>query len=176
MKKILPVLITIFVILSVFLCCNTRKIDENDLTLSQKDIDLLLKHKKHIDRITMKYDRELSKTKGKMKAEVIEKGKAEIDNYLKSNELNPTVFMRKSKKILKGYLAFHETGPESFERKIKMLESQNLTEKEFDQTVAAYKKSGEELFKEYTSDLSDYEIELIKMNLKNLSGIIRNGK
>lgn len=163
-----------FAVIVAILGCNRNKIDENDLTLSQNDINLLLKHKKNIDRITVKYDRELLKTQGKMKNQIIENGKTEIDSYLKSNNLNPTVFMRKSKKILKGYLAFYETGPESLEKKIKLLESQNLTEKKFNEAVSIYNKLNDDLFKEYTAELSDYEIELIKMNMKSLSSVIKN--
>ena len=156
----------------IFSC--RRKNNENaDLTLSQNDIDLLVTHKAQIDRITGKYDRELQKSRGQMKAQIIENGKTEINRYLESKELDPVVFMRKSKKILKGYLAFHETGPEALERKMELLQSQEMTEKQYDEALQAYKRSNEELFMEYTSGLNDYEIELIKMNLQKLSGVIK---
>lgn len=173
-KKAGIIIVAVFAILLILPCCNKGKTDEFDLTLSQNDIDLLIKHKSRIDQITGKYDQELRKARGQTKTQIIEKGKSEINKYLESNDLNPVVFMRKSKKILKGYFAFYETGPESLERKVKFLESQELTEKQFNKTLEAYKKSNEELFKEYTSGLSDYEIELIKMNVKNLSGMMKS--
>lgn len=156
----------------IFSC--RRKNNENaDLTLSQNDIDLLVTHKDQIDRITGKYDRELQKSSNQAKAQIIENGKTEINRYLESKGLDPVVFMRKSKKILKGYLAFYETGPEALERKTKLLQSQEMTEKQYEQALEAYKKSNEELFREYTSGLNDYEIELIKMNIQKLSGAIK---
>ncbi|HNW81896.1 MAG TPA: hypothetical protein PKG52_03295 [bacterium] len=174
MNKTVGIIIAvIFAILLIQPSCNRKKTD-SDLTLSQNDIDLLIKHKSHIDQITGKYDRELQKARRQMKTQIIEKGKSEINKYLESNDIDPVTFMRKSKKILKGYLAFYETSPESLEKKIKMLDAKELTQKEFDNTVAAYKKADEELFKEYTADLSDYEIELIKMNVKNLFGMMNS--
>ncbi len=156
----------------IFSC--RRKNNENaDLTLSQNDIDLLVTHKDQIDMITGKYDRELQKSSNQAKAQIIENGKTEINRYLESKGLDPIVFMRKSKKILKSYLAFYETGPEALERKTKLLQSQEMTEKQYEQALEAYKKSNEELFREYTSGLTDYEIELIKMNIQKLSGAIK---
>lgn len=173
-KTAVIIVVVIFLILLVMSSCNGKRTDEFDLTLSQNDIDLLIKHKSRIDQITGKFDQELRKAHGQMKTQIIERGKNEINSYLESNDLNPVVFMRKSKKILKGYLAFYETGPESLERKVKMLETKGLTQKEFESTVEAYKKANEELFKEFASDLSDYEVELIKMNMKNLSAMMRS--
>ncbi|HNW15061.1 MAG TPA: hypothetical protein PKM15_00010 [bacterium] len=81
--------------------------------------------------------------------------------------------MRKSKKILKGYLAFLETSEESLQKKTEMLNKEGLKEEEIKQKAALYKKAGENAFKELTSELSDYEIQLIKSNLKNLSAIVK---
>lgn len=175
MKKIVSVLTISFLFVNLLISSCSRKNSENaDLTLSQNDIDLLVTHKAQIDRITGKYDRELQKTDAQMKAQIIENGKTEINRYLESKGLDPAVFMRKSKKILKGCLAFYETGQEALERKTKLLQSKEMTEKQYEQALEAYKKSNEELFREYTSGLTDYEIELIKMNLQKLSGVIKH--
>lgn len=175
MNRIIPVLIIVIMITAVMLSsCGQKNKETLDLTLSQNDIDLLAAHKKQLDRITEKFDRELQKSKGTEKVQIVEKGKKEINSYLESKDINPLVFMRKSKKILKGYLAFLETGPEALERKIRLLQSQELTEKQHKQAIEAYKKSNEDLFREYTSELSDYEIELIRMNIGKLSDIIKN--
>lgn len=174
MKKITLVLTISFLFVNILFSSCSRKNNENeDLTLSQNDIDLLVTHKTRIDRITGKYDRELQKAGAQMKNQIIQNGKTEINRYLQSKGLDPIVFMRKSKKILKSYLAFYETGPEALERKIKLLQSQEMTEKQYEQALEVYKKSNETLFKEYTSELTDYEIELIKMNLQKLSGVIK---
>lgn len=170
---------TLILIISVLIAgvlassCKRKNKEDADLTLSQNDIDLLVTHKKQIDIITGKYDRELQKSPANAKAQVVQNGKDEINRYLESKNLDSVVFMRKSKKILKGFLAFHETGQEALERKIRLLQTQELTEKQYEQALEAYKKSNDELFKEYTSGLTDYEIELIKMNIQKLSGVVK---
>jgi len=172
-RKIL-FLLTISLILGCLLTfCSKKEPEKIDTSISQEDIDLLIKHKKNIDRITGKYDAEMQKVKQHEKPAIIQKGKDEIDNYLKSNNLSPVVFMRKSKKILKGYLAFLETSEESLQKKTEMLNKEGLKEEEIKQKAALYKKAGENAFKELTSELSDYEIQLIKSNLKNLSAIVK---
>jgi hypothetical protein len=115
----------------------------------------------------------MQKVKQHQKPALIQKGKDEIDSYLKANNLNPVAFMRKSKKILKGYLAFQETSDAAIEKKIELLKNENLKDEEIKKKTELYKKTGEDLFREFTSELSDYEIQLIKSNLKNLSAIVK---
>lgn len=159
--------------MNLALSCSKKEQKEIDTDLSQEDINLLIKHKKSIDRITGKYDAELQKTQQSERAAVVEKGKNEIDAYLKSHELSPVAFMRKSKKILKGYLAFQEISDESLKNKMSLLEKENLTEKEIRDKETLYKNAAERAFKELTSELSDYEIQLVKSNLKSLSAIVK---
>lgn len=173
MKKSRTCFICVFIIIFFFHGCFSTKEEEPDLNLSQNDIDLLIKHKKKIDKITGKYDKELSRNKKEKKADVLEKGKKEIDEYLKSNNLFPKSFMRKSKKILKGYLAFIETGNSALEKRAKEIEAENFTAKEFEEKMNLYKQSNQALFKELTTGLSDYEIQLIESNLKNISAIMK---
>ncbi|HPA56492.1 MAG TPA: hypothetical protein PLT70_03585 [bacterium] len=172
-KKILFILILTLISGCFIVSCSEKKPDVIDTSVSQEDIDLLIKHKKNIDRITGKYDSEMQKMKQHEKPALIQKGKDEIDSYLKANNLNPVAFMRKSKKILKGYLAFQETSDAAIEKKIELLKNENLKEEEIKKKTELYKKAGEDLFREYTSELSDYEIQLIKSNLKNLSAIVK---
>lgn len=172
-KKILFILILTLVSGSLILSCSKKKPDEINTSVSQEDIDLLIRHKRNIDRITGKYDSEMQKVKQHQKPALIQKGKDEIDSYLKANNLNPVAFMRKSKKILKGYLAFQETSDAAIEKKIELLKNENLKEEEIKKKTELYKKTGEDLFREFTSELSDYEIQLIKSNLKNLSAIVK---
>ena len=172
-RKIL-FLLTISLILGCLLTfCSKKEPEKIDTSISQEDIDLLIKHKKNIDRITGKYDAEMQKVKQHEKPAIIQKGKDEIDSYLKANNLNPVAFMRKSKKILKGYLAFQETSDAAIEKKIELLKNENLKDEEIKKKTELYKKTGEDLFREFTSELSDYEIQLIKSNLKNLSAIVK---
>ncbi|HQI03683.1 MAG TPA: hypothetical protein PL195_00320 [bacterium] len=172
-KKILFILILTLVSGSLILSCSKKKPDEINTSVSQEDIDLLIRHKRNIDRITGKYDSEMQKVKQHQKPALIQKGKDEIDSYLKANNLNPVAFMRKSKKILKGYLAFQETSDAAIEKKIELLKNENLKDEEIKKKTELYKKTGEDLFREFTSELSDYEIQLIKSNLKNLSAIVK---
>lgn len=151
----------------------SKKAQQESMTISQLDIDLLIQHKKKIDLITKKYDSILTKTQMKKRPEVIEKGKAEINSYLKSKDLNPILFMRKSKKIIKGYIAFYNTSDDAVKKRKKLLEDQNLTKKELETNIEAFKKEKERLFFEMTTDLSDYEIELIKNNLHKISTVIK---
>jgi len=157
----------------LLISCSKKEPEKIDTSVSQEDVDLLIKHKKNIDRITGKYDAELQKVKKQDQQAVIQKGKDAIDNYLKSNNLSPVVFMRKSKKILKGYLAFQETGEESLKKKIEILRLEGLKEEEIKEKAVLYKKANENLFKEFTSELSDYEIQLVKSNLKNISAVVK---
>jgi hypothetical protein len=136
------------------------------------DIDLLVQHKKKIDSITKKYDSLLTKTQMKKRPEVIEKGKSEINSYLKSKDLKPTLFMRKSKKIIKGYIAFYNISDKAVEKRKELLEEQNLSKKELETNIEAFKKEQESTFTEMTSGLSDYEIELVRNNLKKISTVI----
>ena len=159
--------------LSVFSGCSKENTSAEDISLSQLDIDLLIQHKEKIDRITKKYDEILKKTKVQNQQKVIESGKMEIDKYLKSKKLNPKIFMRKSKKILKGYIAFHTTGKKAFEKRKKILEEQNLSKNEIETNLKAFKKEKEKFFKEMTSGLTDYEIELIRTNLQKISTVIK---
>lgn len=162
-------LILIFILFSG---CSKDKKPAESMILSQTDIDLLVEHKKQIDRITKKYDRTLSKTKMQDRPEVVKKGKAEINKYLKRHQLHPTFFMRKSKKILKGYIAFYKTDDAAIERRRKILEKQNLSKEELKSNIKAFKKENERTFRELTSDLTDYEIELIRANLSKLSTVV----
>lgn len=172
-KKVLFLLILIIISGCLTVSCSKKDSGVIDTSISQEDIDLLIKHKKSIDRITGKYDAQIQKVKQHEKPAVIQKGKDEIDNYLKSNNLSPVVFMRKSKKILKGYLAFSEISEESLQKKMEILNKEGLKEEEIKQKAVLYKKAGENAFKELTSELSDYEIQLVKANLKNLSTVIQ---
>jgi len=143
------------------------------MILSQLDIDLLIQHKKKIDRITKKYDSMLTKAQRKKRPDVIKKGKTEINSYLSSKDLKPTLFMRKSKKIIKGYIAFYNISNKVVEKRKKFLEEQNLSKKELETNIEAFKKEKEGTFIEMTKGLSDYEIELIKNNLQKISTIIK---
>jgi hypothetical protein len=172
-KKTLLLLTLILIMACLAVSCSKKDTGVIDTSISQEDVDLLIKHKRNIDRITGKYDAEIQKAKQHEKPAIIQKGKDEIDNYLKSNNLSPVVFMRKSKKILKGYLAFQEISEESLQKKMDMLNKEELDEEEIKQKAALYKKAGENAFKELTSELSDYEIQLVKANLKNLSAIVK---
>jgi hypothetical protein len=172
-KKILFLLILIIISGCLTVSCSKKDPGVVDTSISQEDIDLLIKHKKNIDRITGKYDAQMQKAKQHEKPAIIQKGKDEIDNYLKSNNLSPVVFMRKSKKILKGYLAFQEISEQALKKKTEIFNKEGLGEEEIKQKTALYKEAGENAFKELTSELSDYEIQLIKSNLKNLSAVIQ---
>jgi hypothetical protein len=172
-RKTLFLLIISLISACLLITCSKKEPEKIDTSVSQEDIDLLIRHKKNIDRITGKYDAELKKMKPQERQAVVQKGKEEIDNYLKSNDLSPVVFMRKSKKILKGYLAFQETGEEALEKKIEMLRLEGLKEEEIKEKTVLYKKANENLFKEFTSELSDYEIQLVKSNLKNISAVVK---
>lgn len=155
-----------------FSSCSKNSKSPESMVLSQLDIDLLIQHKKNIDRITEKYDKILLKTKKQDQQKLLKEGKAEINSYLNSKDLNPMFFMRKSKKILEGYIAFYKTGEKALKRRKKMLIEQNLSEKEIEMNIAAFKNERERIFKELTSNLSDYEIELIRSNLEKLSSVI----
>lgn len=166
------VLILVITILVVFSSCSENKKSQESMVLSQMDIDLLVQHKKSIDRITKKFDKVLSKTKKINRPKVISTGKTEINNYLKSNNLDPVFFMRKSKKILKGYIAFIKTDKNAVKKREAILKEQNLSEKEIKTNLKAFKRERERSFKELTSGLSDYEIELIRTNLKKISSVV----
>jgi len=153
--------------------CKKKNPEPESLVLSQKDIDLLITHKQTIDKITGKYDVRIAKMKKGQAKEEMEKGKKEINDYLISKGLSPVPFMRKSKKILKGYLAFKESGEDALERKMKQHEHENFTEKEYQAKKEYYKKSQEALFNDLTSELSDYEIQLIRSNLVNISKVVK---
>jgi hypothetical protein len=174
MKVFIKVVFFVFAISIPFLFSSCSKSGESSesMVLSQHDIDLLVQHKKNIDRITEKYDKILSKTKKQDQQKILKKGKAEINSYLKSQDLNPLFFMRKSKKILEGYIAFYKTSEKALKRRKKMLREQNLSEKEIEMNINAFKNERERIFKELTSNLSDYEIELIRSNLEKLSSVI----
>jgi len=174
MKVTISIVFSVLMIFLFILFSGCSKNNEQeDLNLSQLDIDLLVQHKNKIDQITKKYDSMLAKTQMKKRPEVLEKGKAEINNYLKSKNLKPTQFMRKSKKIIKGYIAFYSTSSNAVEKRKKLLEEQNLTKKELDANIEAFKKEKESTFIEMTAGLSDYEIELIKNNLQKISTVIK---
>ena len=172
-KKTLLLLTLILILLYLAVSCLKKDTEVVDTSISQEDVDLLIKHKKSIDHITGKYDVQMQKAKQHEKPVIIQKGKDEIDSYLKSNNLSPVVFMRKSKKILKGYLAFQEISEQTLKKKTEMFNKEGLKEEEIKQKTALYKEAGENAFKELTSELSDYEIQLIKSNLKNLSAVIQ---
>lgn len=172
-RKIFFILIVTMIFGTISFSCSKKDSGKIDVSFSQEDIDLIIKHKKNIDKITGKYDLELQKTKKENQQIVLSEGKDKINKYLESSGLNPVVFMRRSKRILKGYLAFHETSEESLEKKMKLLENENLTENEYKTRKEFYRQANESLFKELTSDLSDYEIQLIKSNLKNLLEIVK---
>ena len=168
---------TVFAVLLIFLPilfsgCSKDSSPLESMALTQLDIDLLVQHKKKIDQITKKYDGMLTKTKMQQRPEVIKKGKTEINNYLKSQKLNPGFFMRKSKKILKGYIAFSSTGEKALERRRKILEEQNLSKNEIKTNIKAFKKEREKVFKEMTAGLTDYEVELIRTNIQKISTVV----
>ena len=98
-------LLIIFIILinfAVLAGCKSKKPEQkSDYSITQQDIDLFIKHKYQIDEITAKFDEKLKKTATQDRKIIFEEGKKEINKYLKSNDLNPEIFMRKSKKILK---------------------------------------------------------------------------
>ncbi len=167
----LSVLLIFLLVFSVSGC--SKKAPEKSMILSQMDVDLLVQHKKNIDRITKKYDKILRKTKQQDRPAVVNKGKSEIDNFLRSKNLDPTFFMRKSKKILNGYIAFYKTSDAAVERRKKILKEQNLSEKEIRENIKAFKKEKESVFKELTDGLTDYEIELIRTNLKKIASVVK---
>jgi hypothetical protein len=166
---------TIVIVIAFFsfaASCTKKEPEKIDTRITQEDIENIIRHKKNIDSITGKFDAELKKTKRENQMPVLEKGKAEINKYLESHGLDPVTFMRRSKKILKGYLAFQEASEEAIEKKMTLLEEENLTETEYQSKKEFHKKTAESLFKELTSELSDYEIELIRSNIKNLSAVM----
>ena len=175
MKVLIQIVFSLFMVLlpTLFSGCTKEKASSEDLSLSQLDIDLLIQHKDKIDSITKKYDEILTKTKAQNRSEVIEKGKSEINRYLKSKKLNPELFMRKSKKILKGYIAFYTTGEKALERRRKALKEKNLSQKEIETNIKAFQREKEKVFKEMTSSLTDYEIELVRTNLQKISTVVK---
>jgi len=151
--------------------CLKKKESTESMTLSQLDIDKLVQHKKQVDQITKKYDNILKKTTVQKRSEVLAAGKNEIDKYLRSKKLDPVFFMRKSKKILKGYIAFYSSSEAALEKRLMILRKQNLSKKEIEANIAAFKKVNDRTFKEMTSELTDYEVELIRSNFKKLSSV-----
>ena len=144
---------------------------EPDLTITQTDIMLLIEHKKTIDAITSKYDKQIAGAQPSMAYKLIEEGKSEINEYLESKGLKPEIFMRKSKKILKCYLAFDEISDETMQKRIELLKQNDTSEKDIKARTAAYKKAGETFFKEMTAGLSQKEIDLVKLNFKNIAAV-----
>ena len=143
-----------------------------DLTVTHADIMLLIEHKKMIDTITAEYDKKISSAEPSAAYKMIEEGKTEINKYLESKNLNPEVFMKKSKKILRAYLAFVEISDETMQKRIELLKRNETAPKDIETKTKAYKKAGEAFFQEMTSGLSPKEIELIKSNLKNISAVM----
>ncbi len=153
--------------------CRSRKIaPETDLSISQKDIDLFIKHKHKIEEITSIFNKRLTKSKSAERKQIFEEGKKEINNYLESQGLNPEIFMHKSKKILKCYLALKETGEENLKRKKLELEKREIPKEQAKQELEFYKRSAENFFRSYTEGLTEYEIRLIERNLKKISGVV----
>lgn len=142
-----------------------------DLTITQTDIMLLIEHKKTIDAITSKYDKQISGAQPSLAYKLIEDGKKEINEYLESKGLQPEIFMKKSKKILKCYLAFNEISDETMLKRIEILKQNDASEQDIKNKTAAYKKAGEAFFKEMTSGLSQKEIDLVRSNFKNIAAV-----
>lgn len=166
-------LFLIFVLLFSAIGCSKKTELNQSLTLSQNDILLLVEHKKSIDNITGKYDKKLQKAQKQSQKAIFEEGKREINKYLTDKGIEPIAFMKKSKKILKGYLAFHEISDDALAVRERFLRNKELSEKDLQAQMESYKAANEELFKNLTSELNDYEISLIKSNIKLLSSVIK---
>lgn len=168
----LTLVFTICFALSMAGCAKKNKLNQ-DLTLSQNDILLLIQHKRSIDAITKKYDKKLQKAEKQSQKAIVEEGKREIDRYLTEKGIEPISFMKKSKKILEGYLAFRKTSEDSLAIQERFLRNKNIPEEELKAQMESYKKANEVLFKNLTADLSDYEMALIKSNIKLLSKVVK---
>lgn len=142
-----------------------------NLTITQGDIMLLIRHKKAIDGITAEYDKKIAEVSPSAAYKLMEEGKGEINKYLESQGINPEVFMKKSKKILRAYLGFSEISDETMQKRVEILKKNDASPKDIEIKVSAYKKAGESFFKEMTSGLSQKEIELVKSNLKNIAAV-----
>ncbi len=167
--------VVVAAILCIFLAVSCSKKEESapvpDLTITQSDIMLLIEHKKMIDSITSEYDKKISEAEPGAAYKLIEEGKGRINQYLESKGLKPEIFMKKSKKILKCYLAFNEISDETMQKRIEILKQNDTSEQDLKIKIEAYKKAGEAFYQEMTAGLSEKEIELVRSNLKNISGV-----
>jgi hypothetical protein len=153
--------------------CRSKKTEpETDTAITQQDIYLFIQHKYRIDEITARHDKQLEKVKAAEKKKIFEEGKKEIDSYLESQGMNPALFMRKSRKILKGYLAFRETDPRRLERKRAELLEKDVPPQQVKEEMDFFARATERLFKSYTSELTEREIDLIKKNLDKISTVV----
>jgi hypothetical protein len=167
------ILTSIFLLVTLFPSCKSKTVvPEKNQLIQQEDINLFIMHKHHIDEITSKYDEKLSKSPRQDHKKIMEEGKLEINEYLQSNGLKPELFMQKSKKILKCYLAFRETDKSRIDKKRKELEEQNLSEALIDYELSFYENASKKLFKSYTKDLLEHEINLIKFNMNKIANVV----
>lgn len=170
-NRIYPVLVLLLSCL--FVSCSSKENAAPDLTVTGKDVVLFLQNKKAIDLITEEYDKKISEAPAEMKNMLVGQGKQAINNYLQLHGIEPVSYMKKSKKIMKCYIAFANTSELMLERRADELRRSSSNEEEYERQVEQLKKASDKLFKEYTADLTDAEIDAIRPYFKQIAAVIQ---
>ena len=162
-------------LLSLLVSCSSKEEPAKpvSLTVTGRDVALFLQNKKAIDLITEEYDKKISEAPAELKSALVEQGKQAINNYLTLHGIEPVSYMKKSKKIMKCYIAFANTSELMLEKRADELRRITSSEAEYERQVELLKNASDKLFKDYTADLTEAEIDVIRPYFKQIAAVIQ---